>query len=247
MPQDTATATTIVASGTTWAQLKTGGPRAVLDNLVSTNTAKADPSTTATVSATGGGASGGLLQVGSTASWYFVYTFCDAFGETLGGGRSTATSVATTNIPRVTLPAKPTGVSHMNLYLGTVSGSETLYATGITATTFDCSYAAWSDPGMTLPTVNSTGAAAHRALLYSILDSNGSVQQKVFSDFLSNYLRGDAIERRDYYRHLARHEGVLRAWMTMFAEIRTLVAANPGTLAWSSAGGPNGKLARSFS
>lgn len=247
MPQDTATATTIVASGTTWAQLKTGGPRVVLDNLVSTNVAKADPTTAATVSATGGGASGGLLQVGSTASYFFVYTFCDAFGETLGGGRSTSTSVATTNIPRVTLPTKPTGVAYMNLYLGTTSGAETLYATGITATTFDCSYAALPDAGMTLPTANSTGAAAHRALLYSILDSNGSIPQKTFSDLLSNYLRGDAIERREYYRHLSRQEGVLRAWMTMLAEIRVLVAANPGTLAWASGGGIMGKVVRSFS
>ncbi len=247
MAQDTATATSIVASGTTWAQLKTGGYRAVLDNLVSTNTAKADPTTTATVSATGGGSSGGLLQVGSTASWYFVYTFCDAFGETLGGGRSTATSVATTNIPRVTLPSKPTGVAFMNLYLGTVSGSETLYATGITATTFDCSYAAWADPGMTLPAVNTTGAAVHHDLLYSILDANGSFKQQRYSDFLSSYLRGDAIERRDYYRELHKEEGILRAWLTLVAEVRVLVAANPGTLAWSTGGGLNGSVKRTFS
>lgn len=251
MPQDTATATTIVASGTTWAQLKAGGLKAVLDNLVATNVAKTNPATAATVVATGGGSSGGLLQVGSTANWYFVYSAVDAFGETVAGGRSTATSVASTNIPRVTFPSLATlgtGVCSINLYVGRTSGSETLYATGITATTFDCSYAAWPDSPATLPTVNTTGAAAHKALLYSIIDPNGSVHQDAFSRFLSSYLRGDAGERRDYYQRFGRSEGVLRAWLTAFAEIRTLVAANPGTIAFTTnAAIPINKPVRTFS
>ncbi len=247
MPRDTATATTISASGTTNAQFKTGGFRVVLDNLVAANAAKADPTTQATATATGGGASGGSLAAGT---YYITYTFCDAFGETLAGGRSAQLTVGATNIPRITLPNNPTGVHCKNVYLtpvGGAAGTEVLYATGISGTTFDASYAAISDPGMTAPSVNTTGAAAHTALVYSILNPNGAIFQRFVSQAISNYLRGDPIERRDYYRYTTRIEGIFRLWMTAAAEIRTLIAANPGTLAWSSTGGPLGKMLRTFS
>ena len=247
MPQDTATATTISASSTTWAQLKTGGLKIVLDNLVAANTAKSDPSTQATATATGGGASGGSLAAGT---YYITYSFCDAFGETLAGGRSAQLTVGATNIPRITLPANPTGVAYKNVYLtaaGGASGTEVLYATGISGTSFDASYAAWSDPGMTAPTANTTGAAGHTELIYSILNPQGSYFQQTIGQIISAYLSGAPMERRDYYRRFSRYEGVLRLWVTALAEIRTLVAANPGTLAWSSTGGVNGRMLRTFS
>ena len=72
-------------------------------------------------------------------------------------------------IPTVTLPALPAGVQSMNLYVtnaNCAAGTETLYATGITTTTFACSYAAPPDqPTESLPEINSTGWPSSANLL----------------------------------------------------------------------------------
>src|SRR3954470_12063568 len=135
MAQFTHVAPTIVASGTTWTQLKTGGLKVLLDNLSTANTAKADPTTQ--VTAAGSVSAGGLLA----GTYFFTYTFCDAFGETLADGRSAQfTSTGAAQLCTLTLPALPTGVSCMNVYCtkpNGASGTETLYATGITGTPLD--------------------------------------------------------------------------------------------------------------
>src|SRR3954469_9530628 len=105
---------TITASGTTWTQYKAGGLKAVLDNLVTANAAKANPAaacTAATSSATGG----------LTAGDYFAaYTNCDAFGQTTIGSSELASAVTvtgTTQLATLTLPALPTGVQSRNIYV----------------------------------------------------------------------------------------------------------------------------------
>lgn len=246
MAQDTVVATAITASGTTWSQLKTGSERIVLDKIATNNAAKADPTTQCTISETGGGTTGGLLEAGTC---YVTYSFVDPYGETLAGGRSAQLTVVTAHKPRVTLPSLPTGVQSINLYVtpvGGAAGTEVLYATGITTTTFDMLYARLADAGNP-PAANTTGADGHHALLYSLLDNNGSVFQRQFSELVSNYLRGDPVDRGEFLRRLARLEGVARSWLTMIAETRTLAVANPGTLAWASGGGLNGKTVRTFS
>ncbi|MDE2100492.1 MAG: hypothetical protein KGL39_24825 [Patescibacteria group bacterium] len=246
MAQDTVVATTMTASSATWAQLKAGGVRGHLNLLTAANAAKANPTTQATVSATGGGASGGNLAAGA---YYCSYTFCDAFGETLAGGESATFTVAAGNIPRVTLPSKPTGVHAMNLYLtpvGGAVGSEVQYATGITATTFDCSYAAKAE-SCPPPTVNTTGADAHHARIHALLDpANASIQFTKFSQTLSNYLSGYPVSTRDVLAQISNLEGICRAWMTLFAEERTLIVANQGTLGFT-ANTTLGKTSRTFS
>lgn len=102
--------------------------------------------TAPSVNPTGGGASGGSLAAGT---YYIQYTFVGPFGESWGSAAHTgATPVSFTisagNIPRVTLPSLPAGVSSINIYLtqpGGSAGTETLYATGITTTTFNMSAA----------------------------------------------------------------------------------------------------------
>jgi hypothetical protein len=94
-----------------------------------------DPVTLPIVNVTGGGSVGGLLQAGT---YYLKYTFVNAAGETLASPSSSAFTVASGNIPQVTLPALPTGATSINIYLtvaGGVSGTETLYKTGVTGTT----------------------------------------------------------------------------------------------------------------
>ena len=102
--------------------------------------------------------SGGLLPAGT---YYCQYSFVDPFGETLAGGESAQFTVAAGQVPTVTVPALPTGVQAINLYLtqpGGGPGTETLYATGITTTTFACSYGLPADqPTAALPDKNTTG------------------------------------------------------------------------------------------
>ena len=163
MAQDNFVAPTIQPSGTTWAQFKTGGVGILLTNLAAANPAKPNPTTQATVSV---GGSGGPLPAGT---YYCKYSFVDPFGETLAGGESAQFAVTAGQVPTVTVPALPTGVQAVNLYLpqpGGGPGTETLYATGITSTTFACSYGLPSDqPTAALPDKNTTGWPSSANLL----------------------------------------------------------------------------------
>ena len=108
----------------------------MLSNLAATNLVKANPTAQATVAVSG---TTGLLPAGT---YYCQYSFVDPFGETFAGGESAQFTLTAGQIPTVTLPALPAGVQSMNLYVtnaNCAAGTETLYATGITTTTFACS------------------------------------------------------------------------------------------------------------
>jgi hypothetical protein len=93
----------------------------------------ADPTTTATVSVTGGGSTGGALPAGT---YQVAYSFTTNNGETLVGGRSTTFTVSSGNIPRVTLPSLPSGANGFVLYLSNTNApTSTLkkWAAGSTA------------------------------------------------------------------------------------------------------------------
>src|SRR5271165_3143827 len=222
MPQDTFVAPQVQPSGTTWAQLKTGGVGIVLTNLAAANPPKANPSTQATVSVSG---SGGLLAAGT---YYAQYTFVDPFGETLAGGESAQFTVAAGQVPTVTLPALPVGVQAINLYLtapGGAAGTETLYATGITTTTFACSYNAPADqPGAALPAVNSTGWPSAANVLATQALTELALESQV--EKLSQLLSGVPIQRRSVFHEIIRPLGVFAAWHQVYTEVCTLVWAN---------------------
>jgi len=116
----------------------------------------ANPTTQATVSVTGGGATGGNLAAGN---YYVAYTWTTAYGETTAGTSESAQfTVATGNIPRVTIPSLPGGAIAANIYLTAVGGasaSEKMYAAGVTTTTYDLASLSRSDLDA-LPTVNRT-------------------------------------------------------------------------------------------
>lgn len=128
---------------------------AATDPLGAINFVLADPTTAPTHVATGGGASGGLLAAGD---YLLAYTYVTALGETLRSSQSTSMTVGSTNIPRVTFPALPTGAVSRNLYITTPSGgagTQTLYASGITTLTYDMAIAA---PGITpFPATSTAG------------------------------------------------------------------------------------------
>ncbi len=119
------------------------------------NNVLADPTTAPTATATGGGATGGLLAAGD---YLLSYTLVTALGETLRSSQSATLTVGSTNIPRVTFPALPTGAVSRKLYITTPSGgagTQTLYASGITSLTYDMAIAA---PGVTaFPSVSTAG------------------------------------------------------------------------------------------
>lgn len=115
-----------------------GGARTV----PTTNTALFTPPVAVpTINPIGGGGSGGLLQAGT---YFLKYTFVNAQGETTVSPESAQFTVVAGQIPQVTLPALPSGITSINLYLTApngASGSETKYATGIVATTANLSTA----------------------------------------------------------------------------------------------------------
>jgi hypothetical protein len=144
----------------------------------SNTTATANPATTPTVNPTTGGTSSGLLQAGT---YYAKYTDLNAAGETLSSPESLSFAVAAGNLPRVTMPAVPAGVTSRKIYLTSAGGptnTETLYATqGTPGTTFDllaaqsagaalpsANTSALSNPAA-VPTVNPTGGGASGGLL----------------------------------------------------------------------------------
>ncbi len=249
---DTYVSPVLVASGTTFAQLQAGGLPVMVAAMLAANPAVINPTVAATATATGGGASGGLLAAGD---YFFAYTWVTALGETTAGTAfasevTGAVTVGTANKPRVTIPALPTGVTSANIYATAaagLSGTETLYATGITTTTFDLIFAAGSDPLATLPTSNTTGGTTVANLLNTFLTLPNPLRQSV-DDMLTSWLRGDPISRasmRVKHKHRAAALKVLQAVMD---EIGVLIKANPGTLgAVLNAGTGNTSTARTWS
>jgi hypothetical protein len=152
----------------------------------------------------------------------------DPFGETLAGGESPQFTVAAGQVPTSTLPALPAGAQAINLYLtapGGAAGTETLYATGITSTTFACSYAAPADqPTEALPVVNSTGWPSAANVLATQALTELTLENQV--EKLSALLSGVPIQRRSVFHDLIRLLGVFAAWHQVFTEVAALVWAN---------------------
>lgn len=235
MPQDAYVTPTIQASSSNLAHLKTGGLKIILDRLVAANPAKANPTTQATATATGGGASGGLLAAGT---YYLSYSFVDAFGETtIGTSRSALLTVASTNIPRVTVPSLPTGVQSINLYAtpaGGAAGSEVLYASGITSTTFDMAYAAKTDLNATLPESNTTGAAIDQLNAISGLYSGNAGNYLIaLNEWVSSILSGAPAQEREIRRKLIQFTGTAKLYYTAWNELATLLWTNLGTAGYT--------------
>jgi hypothetical protein len=110
-----------------------------------------DPTTPPTVDPIGGGVTGGNI---ATGSYYMTYTFVGEEGETTSGSSESGQfSVSYGNVPRVTLPALPTGATSINIYLtlpGGGPGTEILYRRRVTTTTYDLTVP-WPPPAQTAP------------------------------------------------------------------------------------------------
>lgn len=223
-------APSIRASGDAWAALKSGGLAGHLEDLLAANATHLTVGAAPTLAATGGGASGGSLAAGT---YFATYTLVDAGGETVASAESSQMTVSATNVPRVTFPSLPAGAISRNLYLtpaNGASGTEVLYASGITGTTFDLSGAAPAS-AVTPPTANTTGLTAFQ--LATVRLAEQGQLQRAWSDaqrLLVSIVEGAPIPIASENQRLLDYAVVFHLLATCLDEAATLVAANPGTI-----------------
>jgi hypothetical protein len=199
----------------------------------------------------------------AATSYYLNFTETNGFGETTASTESSQFTVSAGNIPRLTFPALQTGNTARNVYLTSgASGTETLYATGVSSLTFDLvnavpasgSGGTWSS--QSAPTANSTG------LTYT--DANNNVHNKVLeylrlfkdmrgdrvfldvSELLRQWNRGEPIGAMAITEKL-HHAHVTFAMLGQACtEIGTLIDANPGTFKIVSTGIGNSRTVRGW-
>lgn len=154
------TSPSIASSGTTFAQFQEVGAGGILERLITALMPGTNgPSTTVApaVATTGGGTTGGSLPAGT---YYYVVTETNGIGETTPGKEGSFT-IAAGNIPQITFAALQPENLARNVYLGTASGAEVLYAEGITTGTYNLSVAIPANSfAVPAPTVNDTGLTA---------------------------------------------------------------------------------------
>lgn len=230
MAQDGYVTPTIRASGTTFTQLKAGGLAAMIDRLIAANPAIA-AGVAATATATGGGASGGLLEA---ATYTLRYTYVNGFGESLPSTVSANLVVSATNIPRVTFPALPTGAGSRNLYVITAAGRTYLYATGITTTTFDMAVALASSSDVNrsaVPTVDTTAASASAKYLGLPTARHLQLLWDRAHQSIDNFVSGRPVNLTELKLQNAQTAAAFKALATILDEAGVLISANAGTLA----------------
>jgi hypothetical protein len=252
------TSPSITASGTTWAQLQAAGVSGHLERLIAAQAATAAPTSAATATATGGGSTGGSLAAGT---YYFVFTETNGIGETTASPEGSQLTVGATNIPRFTFPALKTGNVARRLYLGAVGGSTggpyTLYATGITTSTFDAAIAAPANSyAVNPPTINSTGltySAGSAGTINKTLElirgaKTGNLEDvyRSLAKLVSEFLRGEPVPFNSIQLKLRHAQTTFALLDTLCAEIGTLIAANPGTLGTTATGIGNRKGVRTW-
>jgi hypothetical protein len=242
------TAPTVVASGTTFAQFQAGGASGHLEKLITAQAATVAPTSAPTATATGGGASGGLLAAGT---YYFVHTESNGFGETTKSPEGSQLTVGATNQPQFTFPSLKSGNASRNLYLGAVNGSSggpyTLYASGITTTTYTASIAAPANSfAVAPPTINTTamtytdangnGLKKALELLRGAKDGNLETAFEYLAQVVRDFNRGNPTTFSGTVQKLRHAHAVFAMLDTLCSEMGTLIDSNAGTLSSSTNG-----------
>jgi len=208
------TAPTPVASGTTFAQFQAGGASGHLEKLIAAQGATSAPSSAPTLAASG---SGNTL---AAATYYVVITESNGFGETTQSPASASQVVSSGQQLTVAFPSLQPGNLSRNVYLGTVSaGPFTLYATGITTATYNCTVVAPTNSyAVNAPTINTTG------LIYT--DANGNTNNKTL-ELIRSAKDGNF---QDLYRFLRQtieefNSGQPTSWQGKMTKLRQAHAA----------------------
>lgn len=224
----------IPASGTTFAELPASGASGHLARLIGQIAAVSGTPATPTISATGGGTTGGALTAGT---YYLKIAETDGIGET-GPSAEFSVTIAAGNIPQITFGALLTGSIARNVYVGVASGTETLYASGVETAT--CNLAAAQPTGtfaVAPPAVNTTGLQTRNlsSLRYC---TRGRLQTAwdEFSRLYDAFARGDAIDYPSAVTLTRNAVLVFGSLETVALEFGALLDANPGHLATTTTG-----------
>lgn len=240
----------VTSSGlTTLAQYSAAGVNGLLEALISANFAANAVPANPTITATGGGTTGGNLPAGTV---YVKVTETDGSGETTPSGEVNV-AVSAGNIPQVTFAALKPGNTARNVYAGMASGAEVLYATGVTTATYNLSAAiptnSWSQ--VTPPTVNSTGIVsdgnpAKMQAIRAIEKGNFRLIWDNLQAMVSDFNRGDPMSFMSATQKLRNVHMAVALFNQLLTEVGTYIDANPGTLRTTTTGIGNAKLTRSW-
>jgi hypothetical protein len=230
------TSPSITPSGTTFTQFQAGGTGGILERLIAENLPGTAVPGAPTVNATGGGGTGGNLAAGT---YYIVVTETNGIGETTASPELSVAIVAG-DIPQVTFAALQAGNTARNVYVGTSSGGEVLYATGVTSATFNLAATIPSDSyAVPVPAVNTTGltsanpatgVVANQKLSALRSCENGRLQQ-VWDDLartIAQFNQGQPMSFSATVTKLRDAHTVFAALSELCAEAGNLIDANPG-------------------
>lgn len=233
------TSPSIAPSGTTFAQFQAGGAGGILERLIAANFPGTAPPGTPTISATGGGTTGGSLAAGT---YYVRVTETNGIGETTSGSE-VSVAIAAGDIPQVTFAALQSGNIARNVYVGTANGGEVLYAGGVTSGTFNLSAAIPSNShAVPVPTVNSTGLTTTNSpagvvtnhKLAALRACEKGRLQAVWDNLdrlIAQYNGGEPISYSDAISNLRDAHTTFAVLAEICAEIGALIDANPGHFA----------------
>jgi len=160
------------------------------------------------------------------------YAWDTAVGRTLTKEVTSSFTTSSGNIPRVTLPTFPPGVTMARIYLTAASGAtgtETFYGIS-TATTFDLAVATWANALKGFPATNSTALSAISP--YVMKGRRGRMQDlyTAFVQELHAYLSGSPIEQNSALDKLEQYDAAFTAVAQAVHDTVKLCFANTGTI-----------------
>jgi hypothetical protein len=230
------TSPSITPSGTTFAQFQGGGTSGQLERLITANLQGTAAPATPTLSATGGGTTGGNLAPGP---YYVKVTETNGIGETTPSAEVSVT-IASGNIPQVTFAPLQAGNTARNVYVGTASGAEVPYSSGITAGTYNFSAPIpINSYAVPVPTTNTTGLISVTAAtgvvgnqkLVGLRASEKGRLQGVWnnlSQVIDQFNRGEPVAFNNLTSKLRDAHTVFAMLSQLCSEMGTLIDANPG-------------------
>jgi hypothetical protein len=184
-----------------------------------------------------GGLSGSetLYATGVTTSTYIANSASWTNGTTTQAAAVVVptTNTTSTQIPQATFPTLKTGNSARNLYLtaaGASTGTEVLYARGITTTTFSLSSTApGTNYSVALPTANTTGFDLRAyELLRSAKYGNFEDVYRRLRMLVYDFNHGSPVPHPDLLSRLQHVAFIFAMFHQLCIEIGTLIDANPG-------------------
>lgn len=230
------TSPSIKPSGTTFAQFQAGGTGGQLERLIAANLAGTGAPGTPTASATGGGTTGGNLAPGT---YYIKVVESNGIGETTASAEVSVT-IASGNIPQVTFAALQAGNTSRNIYLGTAGGAEVLYASGITAGTYNLSVPIpINSYAVPVPATNSTGLTSVNAATGVVVNQKlaalracerGGLQGvwDNLRQLVDQFNRGEPVSFNNLTAKLRDAHLVFATLAQLCGEMGSLIDANPG-------------------